>query len=162
MYFHSESPVEKPNFDDELLTARRALRTANWASVFFLITTDILGPYNAPFAFSQVGYVPGTILYVVSEYSCPICRRSIKFLTKITTVGVVACYTGLILWKLFCWLDSDRYPIKTYSDLAERICGKWFRHLCTILQSLQLIFNVRAAHGPHPYCSCRLPDLLDV
>lgn len=67
---HSETPPEKSglDIDDELITARRALRTASWAAIFYLITTDILGPFNAPFAFSQVGYVPGAILYVVSEY----------------------------------------------------------------------------------------------
>lgn len=57
-------------------------------------------------------------------------------------VGAMACYTGLILWKLFCALDSDQYPIRTYSDIGDRILGTWFKHLCTILQSLQLIINV--------------------
>ncbi|KAL5514736.1 hypothetical protein ACEPAG_2052 [Sanghuangporus baumii] len=110
------------DIEDELITARRALRNASWAAIFYLITTDILGPFNAPFAFSQVGYVPGAVLYVV--------------------MGGVACYTGLILWRLFCLLDSDAYPIKTYSDIAERVIGKWFKHMCSALQSLQLIINV--------------------
>jgi hypothetical protein len=39
--------------------ASQALRFS-WASVFYLITTDILGPLNAPFAISQTGWVPGT------------------------------------------------------------------------------------------------------
>lgn len=38
------SPVGNP----ELHTANRALRTAGWGSVFYLITTDILGPSNTP------------------------------------------------------------------------------------------------------------------
>lgn len=38
------SPVDNP----ELHTANRALRTAGWGSVFYLITTDILGPSNTP------------------------------------------------------------------------------------------------------------------
>jgi len=54
----------------------------------------------------------------------------------------MAFYTGLILWKLFVKLDSDQYPIRTYSDLGERIYGKWARHICTVLQSVQLIVNV--------------------
>lgn len=37
-------PVGNP----ELHTANRALRTAGWGSVFYLITTDILGPSNTP------------------------------------------------------------------------------------------------------------------
>lgn len=51
-------------------------------------------------------------------------------------------YTGLVLWRLFLALDSSRYPVKTYSDLAERIFGRWARHLVTVLQSIQLIVNV--------------------
>lgn len=38
------SPIDNP----ELHTANRALRTAGWGSVFYLITTDILGPSNTP------------------------------------------------------------------------------------------------------------------
>jgi hypothetical protein len=114
--------VRKTEYQRELDQARRALRTATWVSVFFLITTDILGPFNAPYAFSQVGYVPGAILYVV--------------------MGGVACFTGLQLWRLFCRLDSHEFPIKTYGDLGDRIFGREFKHVCTVLQSLQLIINV--------------------
>ncbi|KDQ54670.1 hypothetical protein JAAARDRAFT_60621 [Jaapia argillacea MUCL 33604] len=120
-----EKEMETPSlssYEQELITARRALRTAGWVSVFYLITTDVLGPFNAPYAFSQVGYAPGVILYLI--------------------MGAVACYTGLILWHLFLKLDSDRYPIKTYADLAERIFGTWFKHLCSVLQSVQLIIIV--------------------
>lgn len=34
--------------NQEFHTANRALRTAGWGSVFYLITTDILGPSNTP------------------------------------------------------------------------------------------------------------------
>jgi len=98
------------------------LRLASWASVFYLITTDILGPFNAPFAISQVGWVPGVVLYFV--------------------MGVMALYTGLILWRLYVRLDSVRYPLKTYADIAERIFGRSARHIVNILQSLQLMVNV--------------------
>jgi len=106
----------------ERSNARRALRQAGWAAVFFLITTDILGPFNAPIAIAQLGYVPGVLLYVF--------------------MGIFALYCGLLLWRLFIHLDSDRYPVKTYSDIAERIFGRSARHVCTVLQSLQLIVNV--------------------
>lgn len=53
----------------ERANASRALRLASWATVFYLITTDILGPFNAPYAISQVGWVPGVILYFVSSYT---------------------------------------------------------------------------------------------
>jgi hypothetical protein len=34
--------------DTEWKTASRSIRTAGWSSIFFLITTDILGPYSVP------------------------------------------------------------------------------------------------------------------
>jgi hypothetical protein len=34
--------------DSEYKTASRAIRTAGWSSAFFLITTDILGPFSVP------------------------------------------------------------------------------------------------------------------
>lgn len=34
--------------DDEWSTAARAGRTATWGAVFFLMTTDILGPFSVP------------------------------------------------------------------------------------------------------------------
>jgi hypothetical protein len=51
--------------DTEWYRASRALRTATWAGVFYLITTDILGPFSVPWAFSQMGYGPGIALYTV-------------------------------------------------------------------------------------------------
>ena len=43
-----------PITDDEYVTASRALRTATWGAVFYLITTDILGPFSVPWAFAAV------------------------------------------------------------------------------------------------------------
>ncbi|KAI4266359.1 MAG: hypothetical protein L6R38_008797 [Xanthoria sp. 2 TBL-2021] len=69
--------------DEERLQASRALRTATWGAVFYLITTDILGPYTTAYAsnrspargslanrskswaFSQMGYAPASILYFI-------------------------------------------------------------------------------------------------
>ena len=54
----TESPA--PTADElERENASRALRLTSWTTVFFLITTDILGPFNAPYAIAQVGWVPG-------------------------------------------------------------------------------------------------------
>ncbi|KAK3848099.1 MAG: transmembrane amino acid transporter protein-domain-containing protein [Linnemannia gamsii] len=110
--------------DDQLerANARRALRQAGWAAVFYLITTDILGPFNAPIAIAQLGYVLGIILYSV--------------------MGIAAFYCGILLWRLFIHLDSDRYPVKTYSDIFERIFGRAASHVCNALQCLQLIVSV--------------------
>ena len=55
----TEDEVERAN-------ASRALRITSWASAFYLITTDVLGPFSAPYAVSQVGWVPGVILYFFS------------------------------------------------------------------------------------------------
>lgn len=51
--------------DEEWTLAARAARTATWSGVFYLITTDIMGPFSVPWAFSQMGYGPGTALYTV-------------------------------------------------------------------------------------------------
>ncbi|KAF9244496.1 hypothetical protein BU15DRAFT_85879 [Melanogaster broomeanus] len=115
--------------DSEYRAASSSLRTATWGSIFYLITTDILGPYSTPFAFAQVGYGPGVACFVV--------------------FGAMAAYSGVLLWHMFLKLDSEKYPLRSFADLAYRIYGRWFRHLpiddfavCNILQSLQLIFNV--------------------
>lgn len=97
----------------EKVNAWRALRQASWSGAFFLCTTDILGPFNAPYAFRQNGYVPGTLLYVF--------------------MGGVAFYCGGLLWWLYVKLDSDRFPVKSYSDITERVAGKQMRLLVTWL-----------------------------
>ncbi|KAH0388546.1 oligopeptide transporter protein, partial [Aureobasidium melanogenum] len=108
--------------EDEWLQASRAARTATWGSVFYLITTDILGPYSVPWALAQMGYGPGIVLY--------------------TIFGALAGYTGWQIWQMFLKLDSDHYPMKTFGDVAFRAYGRVARHLVNILQVIQLIFNV--------------------
>lgn len=45
----SRAPGYSPAVSDmEWLQASRAARTATWGAVFYLITTDILGPYSVP------------------------------------------------------------------------------------------------------------------
>lgn len=51
--------------EKEWKQASRALRTATWGSIFYLITTDVLGPFSTPWAFAQMGYGPGVALYTV-------------------------------------------------------------------------------------------------
>ncbi|ORY92825.1 transmembrane amino acid transporter protein-domain-containing protein [Leucosporidium creatinivorum] len=114
--------ADLPADEVERVNARRALRAATWQACFFLVVTDIIGPSSAPWAISQLGFLPGIAVY--------------------TVLGVVACYTGLLLWKMYMGLDSDRYPVRGYGDLAEKIVGGWARHTVNILQSVQLIFNV--------------------
>ncbi|RAL13124.1 uncharacterized protein BO97DRAFT_450505 [Aspergillus homomorphus CBS 101889] len=102
--------------------AQRAARTATWGSIFYLITTDILGPTNVPWAISQMGYGPGFALY--------------------TVFGLMAYYSGMQLWKIFTSLDSTRYPMRNYGDVAFRIYGPWARILVNVLQSFQFFLNV--------------------
>ncbi|KAL1311506.1 hypothetical protein AAFC00_001629 [Neodothiora populina] len=108
--------------DYEWHQASRAARTATWGAVFYLITTDILGPFSVPWAFAQLGYGPGIALYLV--------------------FGVLAGYAGILLWRCFLGLDSDKYPVKNYGDIAYRIYGSWARHVCNVLQSCQFFLNV--------------------
>lgn len=58
-------------------------------------------------------------------------------------MGLIALYTGLLLWRLFIRLDSLRYPILSYADIVERIFGTRARRVSTILQSVQLVVFVR-------------------
>ncbi|KEQ77474.1 hypothetical protein M436DRAFT_35944 [Aureobasidium namibiae CBS 147.97] len=108
--------------EEEWLQASRAARTATWGSIFYLITTDVLGPYSVPWALAQMGYGPGIVLY--------------------TIFGALAGYTGYQIWIMFLQLDSDQYPMKTFGDIAFRAYGSVTRHLVNILQAIQLIFNV--------------------
>lgn len=91
-------------------------------SVFYLITTDILGPYNVAFAISGLGYGPGVILY--------------------TAFFVTGVYSASLLWKVFCGLDSTRFPLRNYGDLAFRIYGHTARTVVNVLQSFQFFLNV--------------------
>lgn len=110
------------DLDKESRNAHRAIKTATWSGIFYLITTDILGPYGAPYAMSQNGWVTGNVMYIV--------------------MGFCAWWCGILLWKLFMQLDSARYPVKTYGDLGERVVGGPMRHIFNALQTLQLIINV--------------------
>lgn len=42
--------------DQEWTNASRALRTATAGAIFYLITTDILGPFGLPYAFATTGW----------------------------------------------------------------------------------------------------------
>lgn len=96
-------------------------RSADGSSSF-LITTDILGPTSAPAALASLGYGGGILVYSAFFF--------------------LAVIAGQALWRLYCRMDSSRFPIKNYSDIGERLIGRWFRHVCNIVQSLQLFLNV--------------------
>jgi hypothetical protein len=120
--------VQAPTYDEKSddvvhkVNANRALRNASWVTVFYLITTDILGPTSAPYSVSQLGFVPGALIYFL--------------------LGIAAAYCGFMLWSQFLKVDSAHYPIRNYGDLAGRILGRYFHLFVDVLQSVQLICNV--------------------
>lgn len=65
----SESSETPSMTEDELerANASRAARITSWISAFYLLTTDILGPFSIPYAFSQLGWVPGIMLCFFSS-----------------------------------------------------------------------------------------------
>ncbi|ORX92640.1 hypothetical protein K493DRAFT_285576 [Basidiobolus meristosporus CBS 931.73] len=115
-------PILGWDLDAEKLQAQRALRSASWQAVFYLITTDILGPSAAPWAFSQLGYGTGVLLF--------------------SFMGLAAAYTGWQLWVMYMNLDSAQFPVHNYSELSYRVFGRWARYIVNFLQSLQFLFNV--------------------
>ncbi|KAL9099525.1 MAG: hypothetical protein Q9163_004985 [Psora crenata] len=108
--------------DREWTNASRAFRIATWAACFYLITTDILGPFGIGFSMGTLGWGPGIALF--------------------TTYGLMAGYSGYLLWKLFLGLDSYEFPLRNYADIAFRLYGSIPRHLVNLLQSIQLLCNV--------------------
>ncbi|KAK3674924.1 hypothetical protein LTR78_005268 [Recurvomyces mirabilis] len=105
--------------DEEWTKASRALRTASWGACFYLITTDILGPYGVGFAMGTLGWGPGIALY--------------------TVFGICAGYSGFQLWHAYLGLDSHQFPVKNYGDLAFRLSGSGARYTVNILQALALL-----------------------
>ncbi|EME79751.1 uncharacterized protein MYCFIDRAFT_37637 [Pseudocercospora fijiensis CIRAD86] len=105
--------------DEEWANASRALRTASWGAAFYLITTDILGPYGVGFAMGTLGWGPGIALY--------------------TVFGFFAGYSGYLVWRMFLGVDSYQFPCKNYGDLAFRTWGVTARHITNTIQALGLL-----------------------
>ncbi|KAL9086648.1 MAG: hypothetical protein Q9159_004057 [Coniocarpon cinnabarinum] len=105
--------------DEEWTNASRALRTASWGAAFYLITTDILGPFGVGFALGTLGWGPGIALY--------------------TVFGFMAGYSGYLIWHVFLGVDSYEFPCRNYGDLGFRTWGLVARHLTNVLQSLGLL-----------------------
>ncbi|WPH03029.1 hypothetical protein R9X50_00590300 [Acrodontium crateriforme] len=118
------TPIPPPQgaTNEEWRVAARALRTASWGTVFFVMTTDILGWSSTPFVFSSVGFAPGVVLY--------------------TLFGLAAGLSGVFIWRTFLGLDSSRYPMLSFGDPFLRIYGPKTRHFINILQSIQQFLSV--------------------
>lgn len=105
--------------DEEWTNASRAFRTASWGAAFYLITTDILGPFATPFAIGTLGYGPGVALF--------------------TVFGFMAGYSGYLIWSVFLGVDSYEFPCRNYGDLAFRTWGTTARHVLNFLQAIALL-----------------------
>lgn len=105
--------------DEEWINASRAMRTASWGAAFYLITTDILGPYGVGFAIGTLGWGPGIALY--------------------TVFGFMAGYSGYLIWHTYIGLDSYEFPCRNYGDLAFRTWGTTARYVTNVLQGLGLL-----------------------
>ncbi|KAJ5185611.1 Amino acid transporter transmembrane [Penicillium cf. griseofulvum] len=108
--------------DEEWANASRSLRSASWGACFYLITTDILGPYGSGFAMGTLGWGPGIAFY--------------------TVFGFMAGYSGYLIWRVFLGVDSYEFPAKNYGDLGFRTLGRFGRHFTNICQALSLLLLV--------------------
>ncbi|KAF3388168.1 hypothetical protein DPV78_012197 [Talaromyces pinophilus] len=105
--------------DEEWENASRALRTASAGACFYLITTDILGPYGSGFAMGTLGWGPGIAFY--------------------TIFGFMAGYSGYLVYRVFLGVDSYEFPARNYGDLALRTWGTTVRYITNICQALGLL-----------------------
>ncbi|RMZ87736.1 hypothetical protein DV736_g5034, partial [Chaetothyriales sp. CBS 134916] len=124
----TQAPVEKDEAEPdtgrvitevEWSNASRAFRTASWGAIFYLITTDILGPFAVPFAIGTLGFGPGVGIF--------------------TAFCIVSCYSGYLIWKVFMGVDSHEFPARNYGDLAFRAWGTIARHVVNVIQAIALL-----------------------
>lgn len=100
------------------LHSRRMLRKVTALGAFYLITTDIMGPFNTGYVFSQVGYVPGALCYFF--------------------LGIAAWYAGNLLSVMYMRVDSDRYPVKSFGGIVLRVLGPYARVFSDVLMIIQV------------------------
>ena len=108
--------------DAEWRQAARALRTTGWVTIFYLITTDILGRSQTPYVFASAGFSLGAGIFVL--------------------FGFAAGASGLMIWKVFIALDSSRYPMLSFGDPYFRLFGPWARNFINVTQAFQMWCSV--------------------
>ena len=129
-------PNAENELDAEWRQASRALRTAGWGAVFYLITTDILGWGQTPYVFSNTGYGLGVGIFVL--------------------MGIAAGVSGFMIWRVFLALDSSRFPMVTFGDAFFRLFGSKTRHFINILQSFQMFMSVAVVQLGQTYIIAQL------
>lgn len=113
---------ETHDYDAEWRQASRALRTASWGGIFYLITTDILGWGQTPYVFANTGYGLGVGIFAL--------------------MGLAAGASGFMIWRVFLRLDSARYPVLSFGDPFFRLFGPKSRHFINVLQAIQMFLSV--------------------
>lgn len=130
------SPNQSSDLDAEWRQASRALRSAGWGAIFYLITTDILGWGQTPYVFSNTGYGLGVGIFVL--------------------MGIAAGASGIMIWRSFLALDSSRFPIVTFGDAFFRLFGPKTRHFINFAQSLQMFLSVAVVQLGQTYIIAQL------
>lgn len=116
------APSNLTEYDADWRVAARALRTASWGSIFFLVTTDILGWSGTPYTFSSVGYGLGVGIFII--------------------FALAAMASGLMIWRTYLALDSSRFPMLSFGDPFLRLFGPKMRHFVNVLQAFQQFCSV--------------------
>ena len=120
--FHSRPVAPTHDYDAEWRRATRALRTASWMTIFYLITTDILGWSQTPYTFASAAYGLAAGSFII--------------------FGIAAGASGFMIWRKFIVLDSSRYPILSFGDPFFRLFGPKTRHFVNVLQAFQMFCTV--------------------
>lgn len=115
-------PSETHDFDAEWRQAARALRTTGWMTIFYLITTDILGWQQTPYVFANTGYNIAIGVFVL--------------------FGLAAMVVSIMIWKVFLGLDSSRFPVLSFGDPFFRLFGPKARTFINVLQAFQMFCTV--------------------
>lgn len=115
-------PSATHDFDAEWRKAARALRTSGWVTIFYLITTDILGWGQTPYVFANAGYNVAIGVFVL--------------------FGLAAMASGFMIWWVFLGLDSSRFPMLSFGDPFFRLFGPKTRHFINVLQAFQMFCTV--------------------
>ena len=115
-------PNNSGDLDAEWRQASRALLTARWGAIFYLITTDALGWAQTPYVFSNTGFGLGAGILIL--------------------MGRAASASGRMIGRTFLALDSSRFPMVTFGDAFFRLFGPRMRHFINVLQSCQMFMSV--------------------
>ena len=115
-------PSSTHDFDAEWRQAARALRTSGWVTIFYLITTDILGWGQTAYVYASAGYSTAIGVFVL--------------------FGVAAMCSALFIWRTFLGLDSSRFPVLSFGDPFFRLFGPKTRKFINITQAFQMFCTV--------------------